>query len=80
VSLVVSGPGTGPLVRSKADPSPNALRTLRALLQRRPDLRELFTQFRTGNRPVEWLRDMLTARVAVELEDLRFEEVLEVCQ
>jgi hypothetical protein len=81
VSLQVAGRGEPTaLVRSAANPEPAVLLVFRAMLQRRSDLRDLFTQFRAESRPVEWLRDMLTPRAAVALEECSFEEVREVCQ
>lgn len=82
MSLEVAGREQSPtvLVRSSADPKPAVLLLFRELLRHRPELRELFVQFKAENRPVEWLRDMLTPRAAVELEECSFDEVRDVCQ
>lgn len=76
--LEQNAPSVG--VRSAANPRPQGLLALRYLLQRRDDLRALFVQFRAESRPVEWLRDMLLPRVAVELEECSFDEARDVCQ
>lgn len=70
---------TAALVRSFAEPTPEALLLVRAVLQRKPELKELFLQFRAEGRAVDWLRDMLAPAVAALAGELSFDNVVEAC-
>jgi hypothetical protein len=62
------------------DPQPSLLVTLRALILADSELSDLFVRFRREQLALDWLRDMLAARVFAKLKKVTFEETLDACQ
>jgi hypothetical protein len=80
VTEAIDLPGrTAALVQSFADPTPDSLLLVRAVLQRQPELKALFLQFRSEGRAIDWLRDMLAPAVAARVPELSFDNVVEAC-
>lgn len=67
------------VVVSTAQPEPELLLAVRALVLRDPELSALFIRFRKESLAIAWLRDMLAARVAARVKEASFEEVVAAC-
>lgn len=79
-ALEAVGDRLAPLVRSTANPETLLLLLVRSVLQSDDELRALLVRFRSENKPVGWLRDMLAPRVAVHVDTYPFDSVIDVCQ
>lgn len=83
MSLTTSEPvaARAPLIKTVADPPSELLMTLRALVDKDEDIKSFFIRFRSENKSVEWLRDIIAAPLYSNTSvDWTFDQVVDACQ